>query len=115
MKKIYFLSLFFFLLTLTVYSQIRTSSFGFSTPSSSSSDPDGSSSENAASSAYAIKQAYPSSTDGVYWISNESINSGTPFQIYADMTTDGGGWMLLASAGGSGAASQGNSVTSLVI
>ena len=113
MKKIYFLSLFFFLLTLTVYSQIRTSSFGFSTPSSSPSDPDGSSSENAASSAYAIKQAYPSSTDGVYWISNESINSGTPFQIYADMTTDGGGWMLLASAGGSGAASQGNSVTSL--
>ena len=80
MKKIYFLSLFFFLLTLTVYSQIRTSSFGFSTPSSSPSDPDGSSSENAASSAYAIKQAYPSSTDGVYWISNESINSGTLFK-----------------------------------
>ena len=87
MKKIYFFIVFFFF-SLTFYSQIRPSSFGFSTPSSSSSDPDGSSSENAASSAYAIKQAYPSSTDGVYWISNESINSGTPFQIYADMTTD---------------------------
>mgnify|MGYP001246187778 FL=1 len=88
MKKIYFFIVFFFF-ALTFYGQIRPSGFGFSTPSSSSSDPDGSSSENAASSAYAIKQAYPSSTDGVYWISNESINSGTPFQIYADMTTDG--------------------------
>ena len=89
------------------------SGFGFSTPGLSSSDPDGSSPENAASSAYEIKQAFPSSTDGVYWISNASINSGNPFQIYADMTTDGGGWMLIASAGGSSTASEGNSVTSL--
>ena len=50
---------------------------------------------NAATSAYAIKQAYPSSTDGFYWIANANINSGTPFQIYADMTTDGGGWTLI--------------------
>lgn len=47
------------------------------------------------SSAYQIKQDYPSSTDGLYWISNPSINGGTPFQIYADMTTDGGGWTLI--------------------
>ena len=46
-------------------------------------------------SAYAIKQAYPSSADGLYWIANANINSGTPFQIYADMTTDGGGWTLI--------------------
>ena len=102
-----------FLLSISLNSQIRPSGFGFTSPSPSSSDPDGSSSENAASSAYAIKQAYPSSTNGVYWISNASINSGTAFQIYADMTTDGGGWMLIASAGGSSAASDGNSVTSL--
>jgi len=51
--------------------------------------------ETAGSSAYQIKTDYPSSTDGVYWIQNSNINSGTPFQIYADMTTDGGGWTLL--------------------
>ena len=50
---------------------------------------------NASTSAYAIKQAYPSSTDGFYWIANSNINSGMPFQIYADMTTDGGGWTLI--------------------
>jgi hypothetical protein len=50
---------------------------------------------NAATSAYAIKQAYPSSTDGFYWIANANINDGTPFRIYADMTTDGGGWTLI--------------------
>ena len=52
-------------------------------------------SATASSSAYAIKQAYPSSADGVYWIANANINGGTPFQIYADMTTDGGGWTLI--------------------
>lgn len=54
---------------------------------------DGLTSGRASTSAYAIKQAYPSSTDGLYWIAN--INSGSPFQIYADMTTDGGGWILI--------------------
>jgi len=49
----------------------------------------------ASSSAYKIKQDFPNSVDGLYWIKNANINSGTPFQIYADMTTDGGGWTLL--------------------
>lgn len=47
------------------------------------------------SSAYQIKQDYPGSPDGLYWISNPAINGGTAFQIYADMTTDGGGWTLI--------------------
>jgi len=53
--------------------------------------------ETAGDSAYQIKTSYPSSTDGLYWIKNNGISGGTPFQIYADMTTDGGGWTLLLS------------------
>ena len=49
----------------------------------------------ASTSAYQIKQDFPSSTDGFYWIKNPNINGGAPFKIYADMTTDGGGWTLI--------------------
>jgi hypothetical protein len=56
---------------------------------------DGLSPATASSSAYQIKQDYPSSTDGFYWIRNANINSGNPVKIYADMTTDGGGWTLI--------------------
>jgi len=56
---------------------------------------DGLSSANASTSAYQIKQDYPSSTDGFYWIQNANINGGAAFKIYADMTTDGGGWTLI--------------------
>jgi hypothetical protein len=56
---------------------------------------DGTTELRAGESAYQIKRDFPASTDGLYWIANPSINGGTPFQIYADMTTDGGGWTLL--------------------
>ncbi|WP_439482180.1 fibrinogen-like YCDxxxxGGGW domain-containing protein [Cyclobacterium plantarum] len=56
---------------------------------------DGLSMETASTSAYQIKQDYPESEDGYYWIAHPTINGGEPFRIYADMTTDGGGWTLI--------------------
>jgi hypothetical protein len=56
---------------------------------------DGKTAANASTSAYQIKLDYPSSTDGFYWIQNANINGGVAIKIYADMTTDGGGWTLI--------------------
>lgn len=56
---------------------------------------DGLSPTTASTSAYQIKQDYPSSTDGFYWIKNPNFNSGNPVKIYADMTTSGGGWTMI--------------------
>ena len=64
---------------------------------------DGLTAATAGPSALSIKKAYPSSTSGLYWIKNVNVNSGSAFQVYCDMSTDGGGWILLvqnASIGG---------------
>ena len=71
---------------------------------------DGLTPETAGESAYQIKTDVPSSTDGLYWIKNDNISGGTPFQIYADMTTDGGGWTLLLTNQNTGGWTYENSI-----
>ncbi len=56
---------------------------------------DGSSAANAGLSAAQIKRDFASAADGVYWIDADGPGLGAASQFYADMTTSGGGWMLV--------------------
>jgi hypothetical protein len=55
---------------------------------------DGSSSSTAAPSASYIKTITGTTTTGLYWIKNSSMNVAV--EVYCDMSYDGGGWMMLA-------------------
>jgi len=61
----------------------------------SSGKPDGLTASTAAVSGTQLKADYPNASSGVYYYNI----SGTVYQIYTDMVTDGGGWMLLGYAG----------------
>lgn len=59
---------------------------------------DGSSAANAGLSAAQILRDYSASASGVYWIDADGAGGATPVQMYADMATTGGGWMLVRHA-----------------
>ncbi len=54
---------------------------------------DGTTAATAGSSCWGIKQQHPTSTDGIYWLWTAQLDR--PGQYHCDMTTDGGGWVLV--------------------
>ncbi|MCU1369557.1 MAG: hypothetical protein JWO77_751, partial [Ilumatobacteraceae bacterium] len=54
---------------------------------------DGTTSPTAGASCWGIKQQFPSSPSGTYWLSTPTMDRPAPFAC--DMTTDGGGWVLV--------------------
>ena len=42
-----------------------------------------------------IKMAYPNAKDGIYTIDPDGDGGNKPFDVYCDMTTEGGGWIVV--------------------
>ncbi len=55
--------------------------------------PDGRSMASAAASCWEVKQRDPAAADGIYWLVTPTLVR--PDQFWCDMTTDGGGWVLI--------------------
>jgi len=88
-----------FTLTLdSLYSPIAADQVYKITIESSDSIGDGTES-NPGFSASQIKSDYPESLSGWYWITNPNIQSGAPFQIYADMSDPDNPWTLVLANG----------------
>jgi hypothetical protein len=69
---------------------------------------DGTSAATAGLSAAQILTNYAGSASGLYWIDPDGAGGNAAFQIYADMTTSGGGWMLMRHIPGTGGWSPAN-------
>jgi alpha-tubulin suppressor-like RCC1 family protein len=54
--------------------------------------------DNPAVSAKVLKDSDPSATSGVYWFDTDGSGGTAPFQAYADMNFDGGGWTLIINS-----------------
>ncbi len=54
---------------------------------------DGTDQASAAASCWEIKQTNPAATDGLYWLMTPKLQR--PQRFHCDMTTDGGGWVLV--------------------
>ena len=55
---------------------------------------DGKTSATAGASCWGVKQQYPASPSGTYWLETPALKR--PAQFLCDMTTSGGGWVLVA-------------------
>ena len=54
---------------------------------------DGTTPETAGASCWGIKQRFPTSANGLFWIRTATLVA--PEQFTCDMTTNGGGWVLI--------------------
>ena len=75
----------------------------------------GSSKGDAASSCLAIKQAAPTAQSGMFWVDPDGGSTDNAFLGYCDMTTDGGGWLLVATQKPDGALAGSASTSSVVL